>query len=352
MSPAASRRSSPPACSPPRPPRPPGSGSRPSPRPCHGCRSTVPRPSSPSRLASSGGCSGAGGRGAARPAPARRAHQPSRHRGDRVAREFSGRWRGTLMFVTHDRMFLRRLANRILEIDRGRIFDWSCDYDTFLERKEAALAAEEKQNALFDKKLGRGGSLDPHRHQGPPHPQRRAGAGPRGDARANAAARRDAVGRVKLEIQEAERSGTLVAVAEDVSFPTGTRPIIRDFSTSVMRGDRIGIIGPNGSGKTTLLRLLLGQLAPAAGTHAARHQPADRLLRPTPRPAGRRADRGRQRGRWLRDGADRRPAAARDRLPAGLSVHRPIGRARRSSFSPAASATGCCWPGCSPSRPT
>jgi len=179
--------------------------------------------------------------------------------------EFLGRWRGTLMFVTHDRTFLRRIADRILEIDRGRIFDWSCDYDTFLVRKEEALAAEEKQNALFDKKLaqeevwirtgikarrtrneGRVRALEAMRRQ-------------RGQ-------RRDAVGRVKLEIQEAERSGTLVAALEGVSFLRGTRPIIRDLSTTVMRGDRIGIIGPNGSGKTTLLRLMLGEIAAATGS--------------------------------------------------------------------------------------
>jgi ABC transport system ATP-binding/permease protein len=178
---------------------------------------------------------------------------------------FLGRWRGTLVFVTHDRTFLRRMASRILEIDRGRIFDWSCDYDTFLVRKEEALAAEEKQNALFDKKLaqeevwirtgikarrtrneGRVRALEAMRRE-------------RGE-------RRDRVGRVKLEIQEADRSGALVAALEGVSFLRGERAIIRNLSTTVMRGDRIGIIGPNGSGKTTLLRLMLGELAPSAGT--------------------------------------------------------------------------------------
>ena len=178
---------------------------------------------------------------------------------------FLGLWRGTLMFVTHDRTFLRHMADRILEIDRGRIFDWSCDYDTFLVRKEEALAAEEKQNALFDKKLaqeevwirtgikarrtrneGRVRALEAMRRE-------------RGE-------RRDAVGRVRLEIQEADRSGALVAALEGVSFVRGPRAIIRDLSTTVMRGDRIGIIGPNGSGKTTLLKLTLGELAPSAGS--------------------------------------------------------------------------------------
>jgi ATP-binding cassette subfamily F protein uup len=179
--------------------------------------------------------------------------------------DFLGRWRGTLMFVTHDRAFLRRVATRILEIDRGRVFDWSCDYDTFLVRKEEALAAEEKQNALFDKKLAQeevwirtGIKARRTRNEG----RVRALEAMRRER----SQRRAAVGHVKLEIQEAERSGALVAALEGVSFLRGARPIIRDLSTTVMRGDRIGIIGPNGSGKTTLLRLMLGQLAPATGS--------------------------------------------------------------------------------------
>lgn len=178
---------------------------------------------------------------------------------------FLGRWRGTLMFVTHDRTFLRHMADRILEIDRGRIFDWSCDYDTFLVRKDEALAAEEKHNALFDKKLAQeeiwirtGIKARRTRNEG----RVRALEAMRRER----SQRRDAVGRVKLEIQEADRSGALVASLEHVSFLRGTRPIIRDLTTGVMRGDRIGIIGPNGAGKTTLLRLMLGQLAPTTGS--------------------------------------------------------------------------------------
>ncbi len=178
---------------------------------------------------------------------------------------FLGRWRGTLMFVTHDRTFLRHMADRILEIDRGRIFDWSCDYDTFLVRKDEALAAEEKHNALFDKKLAQeeiwirtGIKARRTRNEG----RVRALEAMRRER----SQRRDAVGRVKLEIQEADRSGALVAALEGVSFLRGTRPIIHDLSTAVMRGDRIGIIGPNGAGKTTLLRLMLGQLAPTTGS--------------------------------------------------------------------------------------
>ncbi len=179
--------------------------------------------------------------------------------------KFLARWPSTLIFVTHDRAFLRNLATRILEIDRGRLFDWSCDYETFLVRKEQALAAEEKQNALFDKKLaqeevwirqgikarrvrneGRVRALKQMREQ---HSQRRA-----------------TEGKARLQIQEAQRSGNLVAKVENISFAYDASPLVNDFSSLIMRGDKIGIIGPNGAGKTTLLRLLLGQLPPDEGS--------------------------------------------------------------------------------------
>jgi ATP-binding cassette subfamily F protein uup len=162
-------------------------------------------------------------------------------------------------------MFLRKLASRIFEIDRGRLFDWSCDYDTFLSRQEAALAAEEKQNALFDKKLAEeevwirtGIRARRTRNEGRVRALEQL--------RRIRGERREKMGKVQLAIQEGERSGMLVAELDELSFSYGERTIVRDFSTSIMRGDKIGIIGPNGSGKTTLLRVLLGQLAPQAGT--------------------------------------------------------------------------------------
>jgi ATP-binding cassette subfamily F protein uup len=170
----------------------------------------------------------------------------------------------TLIFVTHDRMFLRKLANRILEIDRGRLFDWSCDYDTFLVRKEAELAAEEKQNALFDKKLAeeevwirKGIQARRTRNMGRVRALEQM--------RRTRSDRRVATSRAEFVVQAAKRSGVLVAEVDDISFAYGERTIVRNFSTEVIRGDKIGIIGPNGAGKTTLLRLLLGQLEPQSG---------------------------------------------------------------------------------------
>jgi len=175
------------------------------------------------------------------------------------------RWRATLMFVTHDRHFLRNLATRILEIDRGRVFDWSCDYDTFLQRKEAALAAEEKQNALFDKKLAveevwirQGIKARRVRNEGRVRALEKM--------REQRSARRNKVGTARLQIQAGARTGMMVAEVKSASFAYDQQEIVSDFSTTVMRGDKIGIIGPNGAGKTTLLRLLLGQLPPQSGS--------------------------------------------------------------------------------------
>jgi ABC transport system ATP-binding/permease protein len=178
--------------------------------------------------------------------------------------DFLVRWPATLIFVTHDRAFLRALATRILEIDRGRLFDWSCDYETFLVRKEAALAAEEKQNALFDKKLAQ---EEVWIRQGIKARRTRNEGRVRAleAMRAKRSHRRDKTGRAKLEIQSAEKSGALVANVEGISFAYDDREIVNDFSTTIMRGDKIGVIGPNGAGKTTLLRLLLGQLPPQSG---------------------------------------------------------------------------------------
>ena len=171
----------------------------------------------------------------------------------------------TLVFVTHDRAFLRRLATRIVELDRGRLVDWGTDYETYLERKEVALATEAKEWAEFDKKLAQeevwirtGIQARRTRNEG----RVRALEALRVERKA----RRERVGTVRLQAQEAERSGKLVIDARDVSFSYGDPVIARDFSTTIMRGDRVGLIGPNGSGKTTLLRLLLGELPPDAGT--------------------------------------------------------------------------------------
>lgn len=179
--------------------------------------------------------------------------------------DFLKRWDGTLLFVTHDRSFLQNLATRIWEIDRGQLFDWSCDYQTFLKRKEAALAANEKQEALFDKKLAQeeawirqGIKARRTRNEGRVRALKAM--------RVERQQRRSAQGTAKLNLQQSQRSGTLVAEVKDVSFSYQNHPILDGFSTTIMRGDKVGVIGPNGAGKTTLLKLMLGEIEPASGS--------------------------------------------------------------------------------------
>ena len=171
----------------------------------------------------------------------------------------------TLLFVTHDRAFLRRLATRIVELDRGKLVDWGSDYDTYLERKDAALAAEAKEWSEFDKKLAKeevwirtGIQARRTRNEGRVRSLEAL--------RVERQARRERIGTVRMQAQESERSGRVVVEARGVSFAHGDRVIVRDFSTTIARGDRVGLIGPNGAGKTTLLKLLLGELAPDQGT--------------------------------------------------------------------------------------
>lgn len=170
----------------------------------------------------------------------------------------------TLLFVTHDRDLLKKLATRILDLERGSISSWPGDYDTYLRRKEEMLAAEESQHARFDKKLAQ---EETWVRQGIKARRTRNEGRVRAlvEMRRQHQARRQQVGNVRMEISAGGVSGKLVAVLKDVSHSFGDRNVITDFSGTVLRGDRIGIIGPNGAGKTTLLRLLLGELIPDRG---------------------------------------------------------------------------------------
>ena len=171
---------------------------------------------------------------------------------------------GAVVFVTHDRVFLQRVATRIVELDRGRLTSWPGDYHTFLRRRDELLSNESTQNEKFDKKLAQ---EEAWLRQGVKARRTRDEGRVRAliAMRKARAARRTQVGRVKLEADAGDRSGQLVFDVEAVSKTFGDRPIVRDASFRVMRGDRVGLIGPNGSGKTTLLRMLLGVLAPDSG---------------------------------------------------------------------------------------
>ena len=172
---------------------------------------------------------------------------------------------GSLVFVTHDRRFLRALATRIVEIDRGGVTSWPGDYEEFLRRREERLNAEAQEQARFDQKLAQ---EEAWIRQGVKARRKRNMGRVRElqEMRRQRAERREQEGRVKMEAATAERTGKRLIEAEGVEFAYDGQPIVRDFSTTVLRGDRIGIVGPNGSGKTTLIRLLLGELQPDAGT--------------------------------------------------------------------------------------
>ncbi|GAA4362417.1 ATP-binding cassette ATPase Uup [Kangiella marina] len=174
-------------------------------------------------------------------------------------------YKGSILFITHDRRFLKSLATRIVEIDRGELTSWPGDYDNYLRRKEERLAAEEKQNAEFDKKLAQeeawirqGIKARRTRNEGR---VRRLQA-----ARKERSERRNLIGNVDMKAQKAELSGKKVIEASAISMSYQDRQLIDDFSTLIMRGDKVGIVGPNGCGKSTLLKILLGDLKPEQGT--------------------------------------------------------------------------------------
>ena len=175
------------------------------------------------------------------------------------------RFTGALLFVSHDRAFLRKLATRIVEIDRGSLRSWNCCYDTFLKRRDEVLTAEEKANANFDKKLAqeevwirKGIKARRTRNEGRVRALKKM--------REERKQRRARSGSVNLQLQTGERSGQKVIVTENLSYAWEHLPIVQSLTTTILRGDKIGIIGPNGCGKTTLINLLLKRMEPDTGT--------------------------------------------------------------------------------------
>lgn len=177
---------------------------------------------------------------------------------------FLNEFRGTLFFITHDRAFMDRIANRIVELDRGRLSSWRCDYKNYLVHKEEQRRSEDKERKLFDKKLAeeeiwirRGIRARRTRNEGRVRALKKL--------REEKRSQRQRVGKVRFKTPDSHLSGRLIAEASDISHKYNDDYLIKDFSTQVMRGDKIGLIGPNGCGKTTLLNILLGKLKPASG---------------------------------------------------------------------------------------
>ncbi len=171
---------------------------------------------------------------------------------------------GAIMFVSHDRVFLHRVATRIVELDRGHLTSWPGDYAAFVRNKEAALATEAVQNAKFDKKLA---EEEAWLRQGIKARRTRDEGRVRAlvSMRSERAGRREQAGTVRLQADAGERSGQMVIETKGVSKAFGPTQVVANANVRVMRGDRVGLIGPNGSGKTTLLRMLIGEMEPDAG---------------------------------------------------------------------------------------
>lgn len=174
-------------------------------------------------------------------------------------------FQGAVLFVTHDRAFLQKLATRIIDLDRGNLVSWQGTYDDYLTRKAAALEDEANQNAEFDKKLAdeevwirQGIKARRTRNEGRVRALERL--------RAERSKRRNVQGTSKLSLETAEKSGKKVIEVNNISFQYGDKTIIKNFSTLIQRGDKIGLIGANGAGKSTLLKLLLKELTPTSGT--------------------------------------------------------------------------------------
>ncbi len=178
--------------------------------------------------------------------------------------EFMVDYSGALLFISHDRAFVRRLATRIIELDRGQLTSWPGDYADYVRRKAEQLETEARHNALFDRKLSKeetwirqGIKARRTRNEGRVRALR--------DLREQRRQRRDRVGTAKLQLETGELSGKRVFEAEDINLAFDDNTVIRDFSATILRGERIGIVGPNGVGKTTLIKVLLGALPADSG---------------------------------------------------------------------------------------
>lgn len=173
-------------------------------------------------------------------------------------------FQGSIVFISHDRSFIRNMATRIIDLDRGKLASWPGDYDNYLESKEEALRVEEQQNAEFDRKLAQeeawirqGIKARRTRNEGRVRALKAL--------RVERSQRREVLGSARMQVEEATRSGKIVFELEDVNYSIGEKALVRDFSAKVQRGDKIALVGPNGCGKTTLLKLMLGDLKADSG---------------------------------------------------------------------------------------
>lgn len=173
-------------------------------------------------------------------------------------------FKGSIVFISHDRAFIRRMATRIIDLDRGKLVSYPGNYEQYLQEKEENLRVEALQNELFDKRLAqeevwirKGIEARRTRNEG----RVRALKAMREERRQ----RRDVMGKANIQVDNAVRSGKIVFEIEDLNYQIGDKVLLKDFSTTILRGDKIALIGPNGCGKTTFIKLLLGELQPTSG---------------------------------------------------------------------------------------
>ncbi|NLJ92606.1 MAG: ATP-binding cassette domain-containing protein, partial [Aeromonadales bacterium] len=174
-------------------------------------------------------------------------------------------FKGAIVFISHDRAFIRKMATRIVDLDRGHLSSWPGNYDDYLVNKEEALRVEAEQNALFDKRLAQeevwirqGVKARRTRNEGRVRALKAL--------RAERSERRESLGKVNVTLDDVRRSGKIVFEVENLTFAYEGKPLLNNFSTMVQRGDKIALVGPNGCGKSTLIKLLLGQLTAQSGT--------------------------------------------------------------------------------------
>ncbi|MGL5371571.1 MAG: ATP-binding cassette domain-containing protein, partial [Plesiomonas shigelloides] len=178
---------------------------------------------------------------------------------------FLKEYKGSIVFISHDRAFIRNMATRIVDLDRGILVSWPGDYDKYLEGKEEALRVEEQQNAEFDKRLAQeevwirqGIKARRTRNEGRVRALKAL--------RRERAERREVMGTSRIQVDDVSRSGKIVFELENAGYEVDGKVLLKNFTTTIMRGDKIALVGPNGCGKTTLIKLLLGELQPTTGT--------------------------------------------------------------------------------------
>ncbi|HAD39207.1 MAG TPA: ABC transporter ATP-binding protein [Plesiomonas shigelloides] len=178
---------------------------------------------------------------------------------------FLKEYKGSIVFISHDRAFIRNMATRIVDLDRGILVSWPGDYDKYLEGKEEALRVEEQQNAEFDKRLAQeevwirqGIKARRTRNEGRVRALKAL--------RRERAERREVMGTSRIQVDDVSRSGKIVFELENAGYEVDGKVLLQNFTTTIMRGDKIALVGPNGCGKTTLIKLLLGELQPTTGT--------------------------------------------------------------------------------------